>query len=114
MKKGDISLVEHWIVEAYHIDPALLDSLQQMKIITTSITEALGLTVKTSQGFHFGPGVTMVAILAESHMSYHTWPEFGYVYADIATCSKSLTRDDIGAAFAGAFKTEHFTLRRAT
>ena len=31
-------------------------------------------------------GVTGVAILAESHMSIHTWPETGYVAIDIFVC----------------------------
>ncbi|MQA92134.1 MAG: adenosylmethionine decarboxylase [Gemmatimonas sp.] len=31
-------------------------------------------------------GVTGVALLAESHLAVHTWPEQGYVAADIYTC----------------------------
>ena len=31
-------------------------------------------------------GVTGIAILAESHMSIHTWPETGYVAIDIFVC----------------------------
>ncbi len=31
-------------------------------------------------------GVTGVAVLAESHMSIHTWPETGYVAIDIFVC----------------------------
>ena len=31
----------------------------------------------------------MVAI-AESHISIHTWPEYGYAAADVFTCSSSL------------------------
>ncbi len=33
-----------------------------------------------------GAGVTGVAILAESHISIHTWPELGYVALDVFMC----------------------------
>ncbi len=37
---------------------------------------------------HFGPqqGVTGVALLAESHISIHSWPETGYAAVDIFLC----------------------------
>jgi S-adenosylmethionine decarboxylase proenzyme len=36
---------------------------------------------------HFEPqGVTVVGLLAESHISIHTWPECGYAAADVFTC----------------------------
>lgn len=37
---------------------------------------------------HFGPeqGVTGVALLAESHISIHTWPEEGWAAVDIFVC----------------------------
>ena len=48
---------------------------------------------------HFGPGqgVTGVAILAESHVSIHTWPEHGYAALDFFLCG---ARHDLDAALA--------------
>ena len=33
-------------------------------------------------------GVTAVALLAESHISIHTWPEMGLAICDVFTCGK--------------------------
>ena len=35
-------------------------------------------------------GVTGMVVLAESHMSIHTWPEYGYAAVDIFTCGTSV------------------------
>ena len=32
-------------------------------------------------------GVTGVAIISESHVAVHTWPEYGYAAVDIFTCN---------------------------
>ena len=45
--------------------------------------------------FESSGGVTGVAILAESHMSIHTWPEHGYAAIDIFACGDTRPRDAI-------------------
>ena len=42
------------------------------------------------QSHKFEPqGVTAVALLAESHISIHTWPELGFAVCDVFTCGKT-------------------------
>ena len=48
-------------------------------------------------GFGDGMGITGVALLAESHISIHTWPEHGYAAVDIFLCGE---RHDLSAALA--------------
>ena len=60
--------------------------------------------------FGEGGGVTGVVVLAESHLSIHTWPESGYVTLDVYVCNYSTDNrpkaqklfDDIQAAFSPA------------
>ena len=40
-------------------------------------------------GFGEGQGVTGVVLLAESHISIHTWPECGFAAADIFMCGSA-------------------------
>lgn len=39
--------------------------------------------------FGAGQGVTGVVLLAESHISIHTWPEYGFAAADIFMCGNA-------------------------
>ena len=39
-----------------------------------------------SSGLDSGPGVTAIAVIAESHMAVHTWPELGAITADFYSC----------------------------
>jgi S-adenosylmethionine decarboxylase len=48
-------------------------------------------------GFGAGQGVTGFALLAESHISIHTWPERDYAAVDIFLCGR---RHDLDAALA--------------
>ncbi|MDR2188679.1 MAG: adenosylmethionine decarboxylase [Azonexus sp.] len=70
---------------------------------------AAGLTAVGSlfHSFGEGGGVTGVVVLAESHLSIHTWPESGYVTLDVYVCNYTSNNrpkaqklfDDIRAAF---------------
>jgi S-adenosylmethionine decarboxylase len=67
--------------------------LQDMKRIEATMREAAeicGATVLEIKLHSFGEnaGITGVAILAESHISIHTWPETGYVAIDVFMCGR--------------------------
>lgn len=51
---------------------------------------ACGATVLSVELHSFGEGggITGVALLAESHISIHTWPETGYIALDIFMCGR--------------------------
>jgi S-adenosylmethionine decarboxylase len=51
----------------------------------------------------FGPGqgITGVALLAESHISIHSWPEHGYAAIDIFLCGRRCDPEAALTAIAG-------------
>ncbi len=64
---------------------------QDIKKIETALrlaAEACGATVLDVQLHSFGEkaGITGVAVLAESHISIHTWPEIDYIALDVFVC----------------------------
>jgi S-adenosylmethionine/arginine decarboxylase-like enzyme len=60
-----------------------------------------GLTVVAHTSHFFGPDAITVAIcLAESHLSFHTWPELQRVYLDIFVCTEERSGLKAKAAFA--------------
>ena len=64
-----------------------LNSLEFIEAsMNTAAAEARATVVNSS--FHkFGPqGISGVLVLAESHLSVHTWPEHGYFAADLFFC----------------------------
>ncbi|MCK5901888.1 MAG: adenosylmethionine decarboxylase [Cocleimonas sp.] len=68
--------------------------LDNIPFIDTSLRDAVncsGATLLHLHLHHFTPngGVSGVAVLAESHISIHTWPERGYAALDIFMCGNT-------------------------
>ena len=85
---GNIGTVgRHFIVEMWGCDNEMINDPEKVMDILHSAANDARATVIKSVSHQFDPsGVTGIAILAESHISIHTWPEEGYVAADIFTC----------------------------
>lgn len=65
-----------------------LDDAAHIEACLIAAAAAAGATLLEIRLHSFGPaqGVTGVALLAESHISIHTWPEFGSACVDIFMC----------------------------
>ncbi len=83
------TLGRHLIAEFYACDRQLLNDVDR---IAAHLLQAAALIKATVLGysFHrFAPqGVSGAVVITESHLSIHTWPEQGYVAADIFTCGE--------------------------
>ena len=77
------------IVEFYDCNKKQLNNSSFLEeSLTTAAKEAQATVIKSV--FHkFSPhGVTGVVVIAESHLSIHTWPEYNYAAVDIFTCGE--------------------------
>lgn len=60
----------------------------------------------------FSPhGVTGVAILRESHLSVHTWPELGYAAADVFTCGTGVHPERACTSLVRGLQAAHYTMQ---
>lgn len=81
------TLGRHLLAEFYGCDRALLDDVAGVRAALLAAAEAVGATL-VAEAFHrYDPqGVSGTLLIAESHLSVHTWPEHAYVAVDIFTC----------------------------
>jgi S-adenosylmethionine decarboxylase proenzyme len=64
-----------------------LDSAEVVERALHEVVQACDLTLLDLKVYPFTPaGVTGVAVVAESHVMVHTWPEHGYAAVDVFTC----------------------------
>jgi S-adenosylmethionine decarboxylase len=78
---------KHCILELYDCDPSKLDDETFLRQTITTAAQRAGATLLNLITHRFEPqGVTGLALLAESHISIHTWPENGYAAVDVFTC----------------------------
>ena len=78
----------HLIIDVYDADH--LDDIDHIETTLRHCVDAAGATLLHIHLHHFQPnGVSGVAVLAESHISIHTWPEAGYAALDVFMCGKA-------------------------
>ncbi|MGI6092625.1 MAG: adenosylmethionine decarboxylase [Veillonellaceae bacterium] len=78
---------KHITVDMYGCSFESLDNMDFVKnAMLTAVNEAQ-MTLLDFTSHKFEPqGLTALALLAESHMSIHTYPELGYAAVDVFTC----------------------------
>lgn len=84
-----------------------LDSEAALERALRAGVDAGGFTLLGTSIVRFAPqGVTACAVVGESHLALHSWPEEGRLFVDVASCStpESVVRavQAIGAALPGA------------
>jgi S-adenosylmethionine decarboxylase len=74
-----------------------LDDIEHIEATLRRCVEVAGATLLHIHLHHFEPngGVSGVAVLAESHISIHSWPEYGYAALDVFMCGQTSPRRTI-------------------
>jgi len=79
----------HFLMELTGCNPDIIGDLERVKQLMLEAAVRANATVVTSAFHRFYPqGVSGVVVIEESHLSLHSWPEYGYVALDIYTCGE--------------------------
>jgi len=83
---------KHLILDIYGIsEENKLKDLKEVIPLVERLVEKLYLNVINKAYHQFNPhGYTILYMLSESHMSFHSYPERRYLAIDLYTCNKSL------------------------
>lgn len=85
--RGLKTIGRHLIVEAFGCSREVLDNPTLLRSMLMDAARKANMEVCGELFHEFNPqGVTGVVVVKESHLSIHTWPEFGYASIDIFTC----------------------------
>lgn len=77
----------HYFASYYECDKEVLDDVKKLESLIKIASEKAGATVLNIIKHKFQPsGVTVLALLSESHASIHTYPEDRACFVDLFTC----------------------------
>ena len=103
---------KHCILELYDCEPIRLNDEAFLRTTLTTAAKEAGATLLNLITHRFEPqGVTGLALLAESHISIHTWPETGYAAVDVFTCGDHTMPEQACAVLCSEFRAKRHALR---
>lgn len=84
-------LGRHILVEYYNCDEKVLNDHKLIEELMVTAAVKANATVVESVFHMFNPyGVSGAVVISESHLTIHTWPEYGYASVDLYTCGESV------------------------
>ncbi|MGD1076063.1 MAG: adenosylmethionine decarboxylase [Thermodesulfovibrionales bacterium] len=93
------ALGSHLLIELKDCNPATLKNLEEVRDALVSAARDAKATIVDISFHEFSPfGISGMVVIAESHLSIHTWPEYGYAAVDIFTCGEVI-KPEIAAAY---------------
>ena len=93
------ALGRHLLLELFDCDPDAINNLESVKGVLIEAAKRAQATIVDVVFHEFNPfGISGVVVIAESHLSIHTWPEYRYAAVDIFSCGDVL-QPEVAASY---------------
>ena len=103
---------KHLLLELFRCDYEKLNDESFLRCTLNRAAKLAKATVLNLISNKFEPqGVTAIALLAESHISIHTWPESNYSAIDIFTCGRNMMPELASQYLIEALQAEEYSMR---
>jgi len=82
------------LLELYECPLEILDNKDKVEQILVDVVKQAGARLISTSFHQFSPyGISGVVVIAESHITIHTWPEHKYAAIDVFTCDEKIDYD---------------------
>ena len=99
------ALGTHLLLELKDCNSKVLNDQKRIQEILVSAAKEAKATIIETTFHRFSPfGVSGVVVIAESHLSIHTWPEYRYAAVDIFTCGEVIKPEIAVSYIASRFR----------
>jgi len=103
--EGALGLHTFWDIKGVKWE--LLDDFDLIEKTMLEAAKSCGATILRHQSHRFEPhGVTVLVMLAESHLSFHSWPEKGAAAVDLFSCSPKMDGEEVSRLIEKVFSPE--------
>ncbi len=106
--------IEHWIIQVFDVPAYYLEKFDVLDSLANRFIERSKLNVVDALHKQFKPfGVSIVKLLEESHIMFHSWPEDNFLYIDLVSCQKlNFTKESFKILTSEVFKTTNIIVKK--
>jgi len=109
-KEQSTNIGQQLLIDLYQCDYETLNNEKKLTSILKEAVEICGYQMLKTISHKYEPqGISVIVIIAESHFSIHTWPEYNWAAIDIFTCGSILKRNHIIDFFSTSLKAGNYT-----
>ena len=87
----DVIIGKHVYGNLYGIEPSMINEVEKLREVMLEAVKIAKMSLVEIKAWPFGGkkgGVSVIALIEESHMALHTWNEYNYATLDIYTCGE--------------------------